>query len=192
MKNKTAPIFTFLKGSSPLFISQQVIFADLVSHQLYLTQWYSVGFCLKFSCFFSSSKAPWSNLINSLGTPCGLHYVCEKIGYHTPLNGEMICRKFTGVIVPQAHKKEEKAKILGRILRLKGCQWGINLGFDSQNRCCDTYTRCVYLHGTNLERFIPEPLSCGCLLLKSKDLLHLFELTHIGAFCFISQGSFNF
>ena len=170
-----------------LFFGQQVIVADLTSRRLCLTEWYSVGFCLKFSCAFSSSKAPWSNILNSLGTPAGWHYICEKIGYHVPVGGELIGRKFTGLVIPQARSMEEKARILTRILRLKGCEWGINLGFDAQNRCCDTYTRCVYIHGTNFEKFIPQPLSCGCLLLKTEDLIQLFDRVFVGALCLIRK-----
>lgn len=170
-----------------LFVGQQVILADLSSNVLHLTKWHSIGFSLELSCPFSSSKAPWSNVMNSFGTPCGLHYICEKIGYHVPVGGEFVARKFTGLVIPQARSMKEKARILTRILRLKGCQWGINLGFDARNRCCDTYARCVYIHGTNFEKFIPQSLSCGCLLLKTEDLVQLFDRVFVGAFCLIRK-----
>ena len=125
--------------------------------------------------------------MNSLGTPVGLHYICEKIGYNVPVGGEMIGRKFTGLVIPQTWNTKEKARILTRILRLKGCESGINLGFNSQNCCCDTYMRCVYIHGTNLEKLIPQRLSCGCLLLSAKDLIHLFDHVFVGAFCLIMK-----
>lgn len=170
-----------------LFAGQQVILADLSANCLYLTEWHSVGLCLKFTCLFSSSKALWCNVLNSLGTPIGLHYVCEKIGHNVPIGGELIGRRFTGLVVQQSRSMKEKARILTRILRLKGCEWGVNLGFDSQNRCCDTYTRCVYIHGTNLEKFIPQRLSCGCLLLSTEDLVQLFDRVFVGAFCLIAK-----
>lgn len=125
--------------------------------------------------------------MDSLGTPCGWHYISEKIGEKVPVNGEFIGRKFTGLIVPQANNSTEKARILTRVLRLKGCEWGKNLGVDSQGRCCDTYRRCVYIHGTNLEKFIPLPLSCGCLLLKTDHLIYLFDQVSVGTLCCIRK-----
>ena len=185
MRNNFLDSFRLIEKNAILFNGQQVIFADLFSCRLCLMQWRSVGFCVNFECVFSHSKASLSNVMNSLGTPDGLHYICEKIGYSVPIGGELIGRKFTGRIIPQAIDKKERARILTRVLRLKGCEWGKNLGFDVLGRCCDTYKRCVYIHGTNLEKFIPAPLSCGCLLLNSEHLIALFDQVFVGALCFL-------
>ena len=114
------------------------------------------------------------------------HVICEKIGEGIPINGEFIARKFTGQIIPMAQSKDTKGYVTTRILRLKGLQWGLNKGIDlEKHRSCDSYKRCIYIHGTNLETFIPSPLSKGCLLLKTKDLIHLFQQVNIGDFCFV-------
>ena len=154
---------------------------------MYLLQWDEADFLLQFTAPFSSSKYGISNVENSLGTPTGIHIICEKIGQEVPLNGEFIGRKFTGQTVPQSNDITQKSRILTRILRLKGCESGVNLGYDSQQRCCDTYKRYVYIHGTNLETFIPKPLSHGCLLLKNQDLIQLYNSVHVGDFCWIKM-----
>jgi len=179
----------FLKKLSTLSLSlqdgQHVIIFDLKMHLMSVFKWCNSDFSIQFTAPFSSSKYGISNIENSLGTPTGIHVICEKIGQDVPLNGEFIGRKFTGQIIPQSNDITQKARILTRILRLKGCEPGINLGCDTQQRCCDTYKRCVYIHGTNLEALIPTPLSHGCLLLKNKDLLKLYDSVHVGDLCWI-------
>ena len=165
---------------------KRIIVSDLTVHKMYLLLWTSVGFRMEAVYMFSASKAPVSCLENSFGTPLGLHYICEKIGHGVPINGEFVVRKFTGQIVPQAKCINERARIVSRILRLQGCELGKNKGFDVKaKRYCDTFKRCVYIHGTNLEKFIPQPLSHGCLLLKTEDLLDLFNRVRVGDFCWI-------
>lgn len=171
--------------SLPLQEGQHAVLFDLEIHLMSVFQWHNPDFSIQFTAPFSSSKHGISNVENSLGTPTGIHIICEKIGQAVPLNGEFIGRKFTGQIIPQSKDITQKARILTRILRLKGCEPGINLGYDPQQRCCDTYKRCVYIHGTNLEALIPTPLSHGCLLLKNKDLIQLYDCVHVGDFCWI-------
>lgn len=184
-----APLELFLKklNSLPLQLSpgQNVIFFNLNAHLMSVFRWHTVGFLTRFTAPFSYSKYGTSNVENSLGTPTGIHIICEKIGQNVPLNGEFIGRKFTGQIIPQSRNPNEKPRILSRILRLKGCEYGINLGYDTNHFCCDTYKRCVYIHGTNLEALIPAPLSHGCLLLKNEDLLRLFNCVNVGDICWI-------
>lgn|GEM_PF-3107188 len=174
--------------SLPLQPGQHVVFFDLNCHIMSVFRWHNLSFSIQFTAPFSSSKHGISNIENSLGTPIGIHIICEKIGQEVPLNGEFIGRKFTGQVIPQANDANQKAHILTRILRLKGCEPGINLDYDDHQRCCDTYKRCVYIHGTNLEAFIPAPLSHGCLLLKNQDLIRLYNDITLGDFCWIWDG----
>ena len=168
-----------------LYPGQNVVFFDLKNRLMHVFQWHGLGFCSRFTASFSYSKYGISNRENSLRTPIGIHIICEKIGQNVPLNGEFIGRKFTGQIIPQSNCLCQKARILTRILRLKGCEYGVNRGYDTNHFCCDTYKRCVYIHGTNLEAFIPKPLSQGCLLLKNRDLVQLFDGVKLGDICYI-------
>lgn len=164
----------------------QGLICNVVTHKMFLCRLLGPGIQICDQFIFSHSRAPLCNLENSFGTPLGLHLVCEKIGEGIPVNGEFIARKFTGQIIPIARSEKEKARITTRILRLQGMQLGINRGVDlGTHRSCDTYQRCVYIHGTNLESFIPKALSQGCLCLNTQDLLRLFKSINVGDFCFI-------
>jgi hypothetical protein len=39
----------------------------------------------------------------------------------------------------------------------------------------DTYDRYVYIHGTNHEDRIGEPLSAGCVLMHNLDIIELYD-----------------
>lgn len=188
---KTGLFNTVLSTLRPLLTIEgpkQGLICDIVTHQMFLCCLLGPGIQVRDKFIFSYSRAPLCNLENSLGTPLGLHIICEKIGDGVPVNGEFVVRKFTGQIVPVAKSENEKTRITTRILRLQGMQWGINRGVDLKaGRVCDTYKRCVYIHGTNLENFIPKALSHGCLCLKSQDLLHLFQQINVGDFCLITK-----
>ena len=124
----------------------------------------------------SSSKRPPSCEENSFGTPWGLHEVCEKIG-----EGEPEGMVFKGRLPIGAHywecaaDEQEKNLITTRILRLRGLEAGVNRG---GNR--DTFARMIYLHGTNHEDKIGQPASAGCLLVRNRDALELFERVPVG------------
>lgn len=186
---RTGLFNTVLNALRPLLKiegQKQGLVCDLVTHQMFLCRLLGPGLQIRDQFIFSHSRAPLCNLENSLGTPLGLHVVCEKIGDGIPINGEFVARKFTGQIIPIAKSENEKTRITTRIVRLQGMQWGINRGIDLViHRSCDTYKRCVYIHGTNLENFIPKALSHGCLCLKTSDLLRLFSQINIGDFCLI-------
>ncbi|MDX1353211.1 MAG: L,D-transpeptidase, partial [Thiomicrorhabdus sp.] len=64
--------------------------------------------------------------------------------------------------------------ILTRILWLSGTQLGINrLGF------VDTMQRYIYIHGTPDSEPMGTPLSHGCIRMRNKDLVELFDLVEL-------------
>jgi lipoprotein-anchoring transpeptidase ErfK/SrfK len=65
--------------------------------------------------------------------------------------------------------------ITSRILWLRGLEPGVNAGGD-----VDTYERYVYIHGTNHEARIGEPMSAGCVLMRNLDLVELYEDVRAG------------
>lgn len=187
---KTHLLDKLLNTLQPLKCFNQGLICNLETNQMVLCRLLGPGVQIVDQFIFSWSRAPLCNLQDSLGTPLGLHIICEKIGEGVPKNGEFIARKFTGQTIPIAKLETEKGRITTRIIRLKGMQWGINKGMDLKVHCsCDTYKRCIYIHGTNLEDFIPKPLSQGCLLLKTDDLIALFNQVNVGNFCFIIKNS---
>ena len=49
--------------------------------------------------------------------------------------------------------------ILSRIIRLRGIDGGVNSGYDQKDRCVDSYSRYIYLHGTNREDLLGKESS---------------------------------
>lgn len=122
---KTGLFNTILSTLRPLLKIEgpkQGLVCDIDTNKMFLCRFLGPGVQICDQFIFSYSRAPLCNLENSLGTPLGLHVVCEKIGDGVPVNGEFIARKFTGQIVPLAKSENEKTRITTRILRLQGMQ----------------------------------------------------------------------
>ena len=124
----------------------------------------------------STSRTSPSCLENSLGTPLGAHIVDGKIGEGLSIDTVFKGRVPVGTIGEQSLEDREKNLITSRIMRLRGLEPGVNRGFDSSGRNVDTYSRYVYIHGTNQESKIGSPNSHGCVLLSREDMRKLFNL----------------
>jgi len=109
----------------------------------------------------------------SLQTPLGFFDVVERYGEGLPAGAEFKARVFTGQVVPESEWQGARGgdRILSRILRLSGREEGWNKGGD-----VDTYARYIYIHGTVHEDKIGTPASAGCVRLKNRDIVHLFDL----------------
>ena len=128
------------------------------------------------SYVISTSKRPPSNLKDSLGTPRGLHEIAERIGAGQPPGMVYRSRVPTGrhySELPDAGTHENL--ITGRILWLRGLEPGVNRGGN-----VDTYARYVYIHGTNHEDRIGEPLSSGGGLMRNREIVELSEPVRTG------------
>ena len=44
----------------------------------------------------------------------------------------------------------------------------------------DTYERYIYIHGTNHEARLGEPMSAGCVLMRNLDIVELYEEVRVG------------
>ncbi|MDG0965647.1 MAG: L,D-transpeptidase [Opitutales bacterium] len=120
----------------------------------------------------SSSKQPPSCVENSLGTPWGLHRVCQKIGEGQASGMVFEGRVPIGLIASEcSNEKQKKNLITSRILRLEGLEKGVNRG-----GVVDTFDRYVYIHGTNHEQNLGTPSSSGCLQLSNACVIELFNL----------------
>lgn len=124
----------------------------------------------------STSRRPPSNIKGSLGTPRGLHEIAERIGAgHAP--GMVFKSRIpTGQHYTEIPGWENETNLITtRILWLRGLEPGVNRGGD-----VDTYDRYVYVHGTNHEQRIGEPLSSGCVLMRNLDIIELYEDVRAG------------
>lgn len=148
-----------------------------------LRYWREGRLWLEYDC--STSKKPCSNIADSLGTPLGLHRVARKIGAGEPCGMVFVARMPTGECYGERADAGagQRALVTTRILWLEGLQKGVNRGPG-----CDSFARYIYIHGSNFQSRIPEPLSAGCVLLKDPDLLHLFDAVDTGTLVWIYKS----
>lgn len=114
-------------------------------------------------------------------TPLGQHIIAEKIGGSAPINSVFVGRVPTGEVYDAAlgTNYPERDWILSRILWLSGLEEGANKGSNAQGGC-DTYERYIYIHGTPDTEPMGLPLSHGCVRMRNKDIVELFEQVEEG------------
>ena len=105
-------------------------------------------------------------------TPVGLHKIKGKFGLNVPIGGILKARKYTGNIASIQTKpiKTGEDAITTRVLTLEGLENGINKGGE-----LDSYGRHIYIHGTAEEGLIGQPASHGCVRMRNKDVIDLFN-----------------
>ena len=130
----------------------------------------------------SSSSYGVGNKAGSNKTPIGLHKVKQKFGEKTPINGKMIGRVFYGNIatIYTDNTKSKTDDVCSRILWLVGLEEGLNKG-----EGIDSYNRYIYIHGTPEEGRLGKPASHGCIRMKNKEVIELYEKVKIGTLVLI-------
>lgn len=147
--------------------TERVLLVNIGAHTL---QFLHRGEVVK-SYVISTSRRPPSNQKGSLGTPRGLHEIAERIGAGQPPGMVFKARRPTGQHFSELpHSETEGNLITSRILWLRGLEERVNLGGE-----VDTHARYIYIHGTNHEDRIGEPLSAGCVLMRNLDIIELYE-----------------
>ena len=117
----------------------------------------------------STSKFGIGDRRNSWSTPLGVHRVAQKIGDRAPAGTVFRRRIPTGEIIqPNAPGRDP---IVSRILWLAGEEPG--------NR--NAFERCIYIHGTAEEKMIGKPASYGCIRMRSRDVIVLYEMLSVGS-----------
>ena len=128
------------------------------------------------SYVISTSLRPPSNIKNSLGTPRGLHEIAERIGAGQPAGMVFKGRIPTGRHFSEFPESEQKTNLItSRILWLRGLEPGVNQGGD-----VDTFSRYVYLHGTQHEDCLGQARSAGCVQMANLDIIALYEELRVG------------
>lgn len=125
----------------------------------------------------SSSKNGAGEQNGSYCTPRGRHVIRAKIGAGAPVNTVFVERRPTGEIYsPElAEKFPGRDWILTRILWLSGCETGFNrLGK------VDTMRRCIYIHGSPDSVEMGRPGSIGCIRMRNRDIIELFDEVAVG------------
>ncbi len=124
----------------------------------------------------STSKRPPSNIKDSLGTPRGLHEIAERIGSGQPAGMVFKARIPTGRHFSEITGADAHPNLItSRILWLRGLEPGVNRGGD-----VDSYDRYIYIHGTNHEDRIGEPVSAGCIRMRNLAIVELYDQIRAG------------
>ena len=117
----------------------------------------------------STSKFGLGDRPGSYATPLGTMQVAQKIGGGQPSGMKFKSRRPTGEIVrPDTPGRDP---IVSRILWLRG--------MEAKNR--KAYGRGIYIHGTAEEARIGTPASYGCIRMRSRDVISLYNKINVGA-----------
>ena len=110
-------------------------------------------------------------------TPRGRHVVAEKIGAGAPYGAVFEGRAPTGeVCTPERFAaRPDRDWILTRVLWLGGCEPGRNQGGE-----VDTLRRYVYIHGCPDALPVGTPGSHGCVRMRNRDVIDLFDRVVVG------------
>ena len=124
----------------------------------------------------SSAKNGVGEVNDSFCTPRGRHIIRAKIGAGQPLNAVFVERRPTGeVYTPElASRSPGRDWILTRILWLSGCERGYN-----RMGPVDTMRRAIYIHGSPDTTEMGRPGSGGCIRMRNRDIVELFDLVPI-------------
>ena len=156
----------------------EVLFVNITEQKMYYIK---EGGIVK-TYVISSSSYGVGNKAGSNKTPIGLHKVKQKFGEKTPINGKMIGRVFYGDIatIYTDNTKSKTDDVCSRILWLVGLEEGLNKG-----EGIDSYNRYIYIHGTSEEGRLGKPASHGCIRMKNKEVIELYEKIKIGTLVLI-------
>lgn len=117
----------------------------------------------------STSKFGLGDRPRSFATPLGKMEIAGKIGAGAQPGTVFKGRLRTGEIVEV--NSPGRDPIVTRILRLRG--------LEAQNS--RAASRGIYIHGTPEEARIGEPVSYGCIRMKSDDVIRLYNLVAVGS-----------
>ncbi len=116
----------------------------------------------------STSRFGLGSEEGSMKTPLGKFRIAEKIGSGLPSHTVFHSRI---PLAPEDPAPPTDDLILSRILWLDGLE----------EHNANTRGRYIYIHGTNHEEEIGQPVSHGCIRMKNADLIALFDRVPVGA-----------
>ena len=109
----------------------------------------------------------------SFCTPRGKHLIRARIGAGLPPGSVLVARRPSGEIHSPGLAASHPGRdwILTRILWLSGCEPGFNrLGE------VDTMRRFISIHGCPETETMGQPGSHGCIRMRNRDIIELFDL----------------
>lgn len=166
---------------------QSILIVSIAEQRLY----YLKNHKLDKSYLISTAEAGVGNLSGSYQTPLGTHRIAEKFGENAPIRSIFKARKNTHQIANIIHEpniRSDDDNITSRILWLEGLEAGINKGFNKNKKSVDSFSRYIYIHGTDEEGLLGKPASHGCVRMANKEIIELFETIEIGDIVIITES----
>ena len=108
-------------------------------------------------------------------TPLGSFIVKEKHGDAAECGAIFKSRQPVGQWTPGMETKSDL--VLTRILWLHG----------TEPSNANTFQRYIYIHGTNNENGVGRPLSHGCVRMRNREVIELFDLVPAGSPVWIGE-----
>ena len=167
---KCKTIFGKLQDTQKMKAQQPYLIAEISKQKLYVMKETEI---MK-EYHISTSKYGIGNQEGSFRTPLGTHRIIEKIGEDVPICGIFKKKKFTGKIA-RLNDNNGSDLITTRIFVLAGLEREINLG-----KNIDSLERGIFIHGTQQENLIGKPASHGCIRMRNKDIIELFDKIKVG------------
>jgi lipoprotein-anchoring transpeptidase ErfK/SrfK len=125
----------------------------------------------------STSRYGVGDSFESFATPLGYMEVAGKVGDGAPIGAVFHHRRWTGeVLRPNTPGRDP---IVTRILWLRG--------LETQNS--NAFSRNIYIHGTTAESMIGRPASFGCIRMRSRDVVQLFDMLPVGSMVQVTRKS---
>jgi len=118
---------------------------------------------------------------NSYRTPTGWHRIQACLGAGAEPGTVFRAKLPTGEVWHGEPRTEDL--ILTRVLPLAGLEEGWNCGPGH-----DSFERFIYLHGTNQEGLLGQPVSHGCVRLGNAEVVDLFDRVAVGDPVLIADG----
>jgi len=126
----------------------------------------------------STAEAGIGNQSGSYQTPLGVHRISEKFGKNAPFASIFKARQNTqkiANIINDPSIRSDEDNITSRILWLDGLEEGKNKGKDENGNNVDSYSRYIYIHGTDEEGLLGQAASHGCIRMANHDVIEMFN-----------------
>ncbi|MFO8061465.1 MAG: L,D-transpeptidase [bacterium] len=132
----------------------------------------------------STSSYGVGSIAHSNKTPPGMHRIRGKYGENEDIGTIFRFLSSTGekAEIIQDSIDIEDDLITTRIMHLSGMEEGINRGIG-----IDSYERHIYIHGTPEEGLIGIPASHGCIRMRNRDVIEVFDMTGENTLIYIIQ-----
>ncbi len=167
------PLYSEIDKRFYLASEENALIVDGEDQKMYLVDGHN-GFRINNAYDVSTGKAGFGYESGSGKTPTGIHRIKEKYGDDAQIGTIFKGRQNTGRIAKIYESEYDSPAdfLTSRIMWLDGC--------DEQNS--NTHSRLIYIHGTSEEGLIGTPASHGCIRMKNRDVIELYDLVDIGTY----------